>query len=100
VSYGADVPHDERKTQHEIGRRIYVVANVEPLDVDGLRTVQVGTALWFISFVGLLPFYGRLEDSGRVWWLWTCWAGLALGLFGYEWARRQRLKRTQGKRRR
>jgi Protein of unknown function (DUF2530) len=100
IGYRAGVPHDERKTQHEIGNRTYVVADVEPLDADGIRTVQVGSALWVISFLGLLPFYGRLADSGRVWWLWTCWAGFALGLFGYEWARRQRNRRSAGRRRR
>ncbi len=93
------MPHDERKTQHEIGNRTYMVADVEPLDVYGIRTVQVGSALWLVSFLGLLPFYGRLEESGREWWLWTCWAGFALGLFGYEWARRQRNKQAKGQRR-
>ena len=29
--------------QHEIGNRTYIVADVEPLDVDGVRTVEVGT---------------------------------------------------------
>lgn len=99
LGYRSFVPHDERKTQHEIGNRTYMVAEVEPVDADGIRTVQVGAALWVIVFVGLLPFYGRLADSDRVWWLWTCWAGFALGLFGYEWTRRRRNRRTQHTRR-
>ena len=41
--------------------------------------MQVGTALWAIAFVLLLPFYGRLEDDGHLWWLWTCVAGFGLG---------------------
>ena len=81
--------------QHEIGNRTFIVANVEPLDVDGVRTVEVGSALWFIAFLALLPFYGRLEDSGRLWWLWTCLAGLGLGLIGLEYCRRRRRARIE-----
>ncbi|MFZ2503852.1 MAG: DUF2530 domain-containing protein [Nocardioides sp.] len=89
---------EQPKTQHEIGKRTYIIAPVEPLDVDGIRTVQVGSALWILAFVALLPFYGRLQETGRSWWLWTCWAGFAIGLFGYEYARRRRAKRSGGKR--
>ena len=75
---------------HEIGKRRYIVADVEPLDVDGVRTVAVGTALWALAFVLLLPFYGRLADSGRLWWLWTCAAGFGLGILGWDYCRRRR----------
>ncbi|MGL5809300.1 MAG: DUF2530 domain-containing protein [Nocardioides sp.] len=94
------MPHDERKTKHEIGNRTFFVADVDPIDPDGVRTVQVGAALWLITFFALLPFYGRLVDANRVWWLWTCWAGFALGLFGYEYTRRVRNRYTGGGRRR
>ncbi len=53
------------------------------------------TALWLIGFLALLPFYGRLEDSGRLWWLWTCMAGVGLGLIGLEYCRRKRRARTE-----
>lgn len=69
---------------------LFTVADVPPLDVDGVRTVQVGTALWAIAFVALLPFYGSLQESGRLWWLWTCSAGLSMGLFGIEYCKRRR----------
>lgn len=75
---------------HAIGKRRFVVADVEPLDVDGVRTVAVGTVLWAVAFVLLLPFYGRLVDSGRDWWLWTCVAGFGLGLIGVDYCRRRR----------
>jgi hypothetical protein len=88
---------DEQPKQHEIGNRTYIVADVEPLDVDGVRTVTVGCTLWLIAFLGMLPFYGRLEDDGHLWWLWTCLAGLALGLFGLEYCRRRRLARAAPK---
>ncbi len=79
---------------HEIGRRTYLVADVEPLDVDGVRTVEVGIGLFVVAFVALLPFYGQLESSGRLWWLWTCLAGVGLGSLGLEYCRRRRRVRS------
>ncbi|WP_239456540.1 DUF2530 domain-containing protein [Nocardioides solisilvae] len=81
---------DEQPRSHTIGRRTYLVADVPPLDVDGVRTVEVGTALWLVGFLALLPFYSPLAEAGRLWWLWTCTAGLGLGLFGIEYCRRRR----------
>ena len=81
--------------QHEIGKRTFFVADVELLDVDGVRTVEVGTGLWLIGFLALLPFYGRLEEAGNEWWLWTCLAGFGLGLFGLEYCRRRRRARVE-----
>ena len=66
------------------------VAQVAPVDVDGVRTVEVGTAVWGLALVMLLPFYGWLQETGRVWWIWTCCAGLGLGLLGIEYCRRRR----------
>lgn len=86
---------DEQPRQHEIGNRTYVVADVEPLDVDGVRTVAVGSALWVVAFVALLPFYGRLAEDGRAWWLFACLAGAGLGLIGLEYCRRRRTVRTR-----
>jgi hypothetical protein len=73
---------------------------VEPLDVDGTRTVLVGTLLWAVAFLVLVPFWGRLEDQGRLWWLWTCLAGVGLGVVGWEHCRRRarrRLRRAAGR---
>lgn len=85
---------DEQPKKHEFGNRTYLVADVEPLDLDGLRTVEIGTLAWLVAFIALLPFYGRLEDNGRTWWLWTCLAGFGLGLFGIEYCRRRRKARA------
>lgn len=91
VGYRDDVElRDDQPTQHEIGTRTYVVADVKPLDVDGVRTVEVGIGLFVVGFLALLPFYGRLEDAGRSWWLWTCLAGVGLGFLGLEYCRRRR----------
>ena len=42
---------DDQPMVHEIGNRTYIVADVEPLDLDGVRTIQVG--------------YGALGDRVR-----------------------------------
>jgi hypothetical protein len=88
-------PPDDQPEDYAIGNRHYIVADVEPLDVDGVRTIQVGTALWAIAFLLLLPFYGRLADDGHLWWLWTCAAGFGLGTFGWDYCRRRRNNREQ-----
>lgn len=75
-------PHSENPDRHAIGNRTYIVAPVEPLDVDGVQTVAVGVILWFVAFLALLPFYDRLAEAGLGWVLWTCLAGFGLGLIG------------------
>ena len=87
--------HDDQPMQHEIGNRTYIVADVDPLDVDGVRTVSVGVGLWLLGFLALLPFYGRLDAAGHGWWLWTCLAGFGLGLFGLEFCRRRKRTRDE-----
>lgn len=77
-------------TELEVGDRTYKVAEVEPLDLDGVRTMAVGSILWLVAGVALLPFLGTLQDNGRVWWLWTCIAGFGLGTIGLEYCRRRR----------
>ena len=90
------VEHDQgQPIQRDIGNRTYFIADVEPLDVDGIRTVEVGSALWLIAFLALLPFYGRLQESGHLWWLWTCLAGFGFGLIGLEYCRRRRRAREE-----
>ena len=74
----------QRYREHE------VVADIEPLDVDGVRTLAAGTIGWLVAFLALLPFYDKLQAQDRVWWLWTCVAGLGLGLIGLEYCRRRR----------
>ncbi len=83
----------ETGTEHVVGGR-FIVADVEPLDVDGVRTVAVGAGLWLAGFVCLLPFYGRLQDDGRTWWLWACLAGFGLGLVGLAYCRHRRAVRA------
>lgn len=77
-------------TELEIGRTTHRVAQVDPMDVDGVRTMTVGTIAWAVIAVGLVPFLGTLDQQGRTWWLWTAVAGFGLGLIGIEYCRRRR----------
>lgn len=60
-----------------------------PLDTDDVRTVLVGTWAWALTFLALLPFYGRLDRADRLWWLWACVCGMALGGIGVYYVRRR-----------
>jgi len=78
--------------QLDIGQRSYTVASVQPLDVTGGRTVTIGIVMWALAFVALLPFYSTLRDDGNGWWLWTCVAGVGLGLLGRAYCNRREEK--------
>ena len=67
----------------------HIVADIEPLDVDGVRTIAAGTIAWAVAFLVLLVFRDALAEQGRTWWLWTCLVGIALGLGGLEYCRRR-----------
>jgi len=75
-------------------------ADVPPLDVDGIRAIGVGTVAWIVALVALLPFQDRLEETGNTWWLWTCVAGIGLGVIGelYCLLRRRRIRSHDRKR--
>ncbi len=67
------------------------LSTAEPLDVDGSRTVGLGVALWALAGVVLLVVYrDELDAGGNQWWLWTCLAGVGLGLLGWAYCRRRR----------
>jgi hypothetical protein len=85
----------DRELGTQDGDHSPLVADVEPLDVDGTRTVAVGAGLWLLAFLLLLPFYGRLAAQHRMWWLWTCLAGFGLGVWGWDYCRRRRNRRLQ-----
>jgi type VI protein secretion system component VasK len=52
-----------------------------PLEADDVLVVRVITAGWAVALVVLLIVRGSLP-AGQRWWVWTCVAGLAFGIFG------------------
>ncbi|MFT4188693.1 MAG: DUF2530 domain-containing protein [Aeromicrobium sp.] len=77
-------------TELEIGKTTHRMAEVEPMDVDGVRTMVVGTILWAVLAVALIPFLGTLRENHRDWWFWVAVAGFGLGSIGIEYCRRRR----------
>lgn len=65
----------------------------EPLDVNATTVIVAGTVAFFVTFVLLLFFAGRLADDGHLVWLWTAMTGWVLGLLGLWIAIRQRRRR-------
>lgn len=86
--------------QYEIGRRRYLVATVREIDPSGVRIVTAGTIVWALAFVLLLPFWGRLNASGHLWWLWTCVAGFGFGVIGIDHCRRRARRLAESERER
>jgi hypothetical protein len=68
----------------------------EPLDVDGVGVVTVGTALWAVAAVVLAIAWPELDRRGDTWWLWTALVGFGLGLIGMSIARRRRTRLRSG----
>jgi hypothetical protein len=50
------------------------------LTVDARRVVLVGTGLFLVAFLALLPFWAWLGRHGHRVWLWTALVGVLLGL--------------------
>ena len=59
-----------------------VPAPLEPLPDDGVLTVTIGTALWLVALLVMLPFWHRLNSAGHLWWIATCAWGTGLGVLG------------------
>jgi hypothetical protein len=55
---------------------------VQPLDPPMVPFAVIGTAVWAAIGLALLPFRGWLHDHGHTNWLWTCLAGVLLGIPG------------------
>jgi hypothetical protein len=59
-----------------------VLVTPPAVQINTRRIVLIGTVIWFVGFVALLPFYGWLGRHDHRIWLWTCLAGWVLGLIG------------------
>jgi len=65
-----------------------------PLEANDQLVTGVITAGWAIALVVLLITRGSLRADVR-WWIWTCVAGLGLGLFGLWYLPRLKRARTR-----
>ena len=65
-----------------------------PLEADDQFVIRVITAGWAIALVVLLILHGSLPPGER-WWIWTCVAGLAFGLFAMWYVPRLKRGRTR-----
>jgi hypothetical protein len=60
------------------------------VQINTRRIVAIGTGLWLLAFVALLPCYSWLGHHHHRIWLWTALAGWLLGLLGYALVSRHR----------
>jgi predicted membrane metal-binding protein len=60
-----------------------------PLEGPVVGTITGGTIIWFVLFLGQLPFYPLFARNGHAWWVWTCLAGGALGCLGIWYVRKR-----------
>jgi hypothetical protein len=64
-----------------------------PLEANDQLVLGVITAGWVIALIVLLIVRASLPAGAR-WWVWTCAAGVAMGVFGFWYV--PRLKRARG----
>lgn len=57
-------------------------AAAQMLSVDARKVVLVGTSLFLLAFLVMLPMYSWLGHHGHRVWLWTALAGCLLGASG------------------
>ena len=60
-----------------------------PLPYDGVLTVTIGTGVWLVALVVMLPFWSHLRRDGHLWWIATAACGFGLGLLGIVYCRRR-----------
>jgi Protein of unknown function (DUF2530) len=65
-----------------------------PLEANDSLVTAVITAAWAVALVILLILREQIPADER-WWIWTCAAGLAMGLFGLWYV--PRLKRARAR---
>ena len=70
-----------------------------PLEANDQVVTAVITAGWVVTLLVLLVLRDRLP-AGERWWIWTCAAGLAMGLFGMWYVPRMKRGRARAAARR
>ena len=54
----------------------------QPVKTDDRKAMLVGIALWLVALAACLLLLAPISAAGMMWLLWTCVAGIALGLIG------------------
>ncbi|HEV2344961.1 MAG TPA: hypothetical protein VGS97_12770 [Actinocrinis sp.] len=62
---------------------------LEPMEVDLVRIVGIGTILFAMAFLILIPMRASLERDGHGRWPWIALSGALLGLLGLLYVRRR-----------
>ncbi|CAN5211489.1 hypothetical protein BH09ACT5_BH09ACT5_24510 [soil metagenome] len=57
-----------------------------PVKTDDRKAFLVGTVAWLVALAVFLVLLPTLADQGNAWWLWTCAAGLVIGVIGLGWS--------------
>jgi multisubunit Na+/H+ antiporter MnhE subunit len=70
-----------------------------PLEANDELVTAVITAGWAVALVVLVLLRDQLPADER-WWIWTCLAGLVMGLFGLWYVPRLKRARARGAARR
>jgi uncharacterized membrane protein len=85
VSNHADSLSESGKEAKTNGQKLAL----EPLEINGITAVIVGTIVWTVATVIMILMRDQLEASGRGNWIWICACGVLLGLLGIRYTRRR-----------
>jgi uncharacterized membrane protein len=85
VSNHADSLSESGKEASSAARKL----TLEPLEINGITAVTVGTIIWTVATVIMVLMRDQLEASGRENWIWICACGVLLGLLGIRYTRRR-----------
>ena len=85
VSNHADSLSESGKEDNANGEKLAL----EPLEINGITAVTVGTIIWTVATVIMVLMRDQLQASGRGNWIWICACGVLLGLIGIRYTRRR-----------
>lgn len=69
----------------------------EPLEGNDVLAVAVGTVLWLLVGIVLIPFHRDLNNHGHLWWIAASFTGAGLGCVGLFVTTRRRRRITPGR---